>query len=114
MHVNETRSDDTSGCIDGLFSCTAHRTNRHDAAVLNANISSKPRLAAAVDHRSITDNEVIRHTASYQKQERPILLSSLPAPCHSVQGKIEGTPMPTSPRVKQCVRLGITIGVILV
>src|SRR5262245_7022184 len=45
MDINKAGRDDTTCRINRLCGITAHRTDRYDTVVLNANISSKSRLA---------------------------------------------------------------------
>ncbi len=59
VHVNESRADNTSGCVDGFLSFES-QTRRYfsNAAVFNADIGRVSFLTGSVDNFSVSNDDV--------------------------------------------------------
>ena len=61
VHVDEARRDDLAGRVDRLRRGTLGLAERHDLAVLDAEVADEARLAGAVDDGAAGNPEVERH-----------------------------------------------------
>ena len=61
MAVNETGRDDVAVSVEFLASFVGNPADLRDPPALDADIGAKPRHSAAVDHRTVTNDQVVGH-----------------------------------------------------
>ena len=79
MDVDEAGRDDQTADVDGVHRFQAiQRAQRHDAAILDANVRAARRRARAVDERSATQGDVEHALTAAARCGAPRLLLDPP------------------------------------
>ena len=63
MRIDKARRDNQIGCVDNAARAVADLADLRDPALLNRHVGAAPERAGPVNHSSVANHDVVRHSS---------------------------------------------------